>query len=397
MKDSSYTFQTRLLHNDHKYDERTGAVSVPIQQASTFHQIDFDQPGKYDYSRSGNPTREALEETIANLEGGVRGFAFASGMAAISTSFMLLSQSDHVLISEDVYGGTYRMIHDVLGRFGIQHTFVDMTDLEQVATAIQPNTKLIYIETPSNPLLKITDIQAVVKLAKANDCLTFVDNTFMTPALQRPLDFGADIVLHSATKFIAGHSDVVAGLAVVKDEQLGEKLAFLQNSFGSILSAHDSWLVLRGLKTLHCRLEQSSRSAFRLAHSLTKESLVEEVYYPGFSFHPGHSTHLYQAAGPGAVLSFRLPDENAVRLFTKNIQIPVYAVSLGAVESILSYPARMSHASMPPEERRKRGITDGLLRLSVGLENADDLLEDFQNSLAKITQHYSLSPGGIQV
>ena len=397
MKDSSYTFQTRLLHNDHKYDEQTGAVSVPIQQASTFHQIDFDQPGKYDYSRSGNPTREALEATIANLEGGVRGFAFASGMAAISTSFMLLSQNDHVLISEDVYGGTYRMIHDVLGRFGIEHTFVDMTDLEKVATAIQPNTKLIYIETPSNPLLKITDIQAVVKLAKANDCLTFVDNTFMTPALQRPLDFGADIVLHSATKFIAGHSDVVAGLAVVKDEQLGEKLAFLQNSFGSILSAHDSWLVLRGLKTLHCRLEQSSQSAFRLAHSLTKEPLVEEVYYPGFSFHPGHSTHLYQAAGPGAVLSFRLPDENAVRLFTKNIQIPVYAVSLGAVESILSYPARMSHASMPPEERRKRGITDGLLRLSVGLENADDLLEDFKKAFAKISQHYSLSSGGIQV
>ncbi|MGB8001163.1 MAG: cystathionine beta-lyase [Anaerobacillus sp.] len=397
MKDSSYTFQTRLLHNDHKFDKQTGAVSVPIQQASTFHQVDFDQPGKYDYSRSGNPTREALEATIATLENGVRGFAFASGMAAISTSFMLLSQSDHVLISEDVYGGTYRMIHDVLGRFGIEHTFVDMTDLEKVATAIQANTKLIYIETPSNPLLKITDIQAVVKLAKANDCLTFVDNTFMTPALQRPLDFGADIVLHSATKFIAGHSDVVAGLAVVKDEQLGEKLAFLQNSFGSILSAHDSWLVLRGLKTLHCRLEQSSRSAFRIAHVLTKQSLVEEVYYPGFSFHPGNSTHLYQAAGPGAVLSFRLPDEHAVRLFTKYIQIPVYAVSLGAVESILSYPARMSHASMPPEERRKRGITDGLLRLSVGLENADDLLEDFKKAFAKISQQYTLSSEGIQL
>jgi cysteine-S-conjugate beta-lyase len=389
MTTNSYTFQTKLLHNDHKFDKSTGAVSVPIQQASTFHQLDFDQPGKYDYSRSGNPTREALEETIADLEGGVRGFAFASGMAAIATSFMLLSQNDHVLISEDVYGGTYRMIHDVLVRFGISHTFVDMTDLNKVASGIQSNTKVIYIETPSNPLLKVTDIQAVVKLAKANNCLTFVDNTFMTPALQRPLDFGADIVLHSATKFIAGHSDVVAGLAAVKNEKLGEKLAFLQNSFGSILSAHDSWLVLRGLKTLHCRLEQSSRSAFRLAHALLKEPLVEEVYYPGFSFHQGHSTHLYQAAGPGAVLSFRLPDENAVRLFTKHVQIPVYAVSLGAVESILSYPARMSHASMSATERNKRGITDGLLRLSVGLENADDLLQDFKQGFAAINKLYT--------
>ncbi|WP_347549589.1 cystathionine beta-lyase [Pseudalkalibacillus hwajinpoensis] len=397
MNNKSYSFQTKLLHNDHKFDKQTGAVSVPIQQASTFHQIDFDQPGKYDYSRSGNPTREALETTIANLEGGARGFAFASGMAAISTSFMLLSQNDHVLISEDVYGGTYRMIHDVLGRFGIEHTFVDMTDLEQVATAIQSNTKVVYIETPSNPLLKITDIQAVVKLAKANECLTFVDNTFMTPLLQRPLELGADIVLHSATKFIAGHSDVVAGLAVVKDETLGEKLAFLQNSFGSILSAHDSWLVLRGIKTLHCRLEQSSISAFRIAHGLSKEPLVEEVYYPGFSYHPGHSTHLYQASGPGAVLSFRLPDEHAVRMFTKHIQIPVYAVSLGAVESILSYPARMSHASMPPLERQKRGITDGLLRLSVGLENADDLLDDFKKAFAEINKHYKAVSEGVQL
>ncbi|TKD70138.1 cystathionine beta-lyase [Pseudalkalibacillus hwajinpoensis] len=397
MTEHSYTFQTRLLHNDHKFDEGTGAVSVPIQHASTFHQTDFDHSGRYDYSRSGNPTREALETTIANLEGGVKGFAFASGMAAISTSFMLLSQHDHVLVSEDVYGGTYRMIQDVLCRFGIEHTFVDMTNLESVATAIQPNTKVVFIETPSNPLLKITDIQAVVKLSKANGCLTFVDNTFMTPALQRPLDFGADIVLHSATKFIAGHSDVVAGLAVVRDEKLAEKLSFLQNSFGAILSPHDSWLVLRGLKTLHCRLEQSSRSAFRLAHALAKESMVEEVYYPGFSFHPGHSTHVYQAAGPGAVLSFRLADENAVRLFTKHVQIPVYAVSLGAVESILSYPARMSHASMPSDQRKKRGITDGLLRLSVGLENADDLLEDFKNALDAMNQYDTLASGGLHV
>ncbi|TGB01978.1 cystathionine beta-lyase [Halobacillus salinus] len=387
---TDHTFQTRLLHNEHKFDPTTGGVSVPVQHASTYHQS-FDEPGKYDYSRSGNPTREALETTIAELENGTHGFAFASGMAAISTSFMLLSQGDHVVITEDVYGGTFRMIHDVLHRFGIEHTFVDMTDLNAVATAIQPNTKLLYIETPSNPVLNITDIQAVVKLAKANDCLTFVDNTFMTPALQRPLDLGADLVLHSATKFIAGHSDVVAGLAVTNDQSLGEKLGFLQNSFGSILGPHDCWLVLRGLKTLHCRLEQSQRTAEEVATFLARHPAVEQVYFPGFSTHPGHPTHRYQAEGPGAVLSFQLKDEEAVRTFTQRAEVPVFAVSLGAVESILSYPKAMSHASMPQEEREKRGITDGLLRLSVGLEHPKDLIEDFKQALHSIqTRHLFL-------
>ncbi|MFG6149169.1 cystathionine beta-lyase [Halobacillus sp. B23F22_1] len=386
-----HTFQTRLLHNDHKFDRETGAVSVPIQQASTFHQADFDNPGIYDYSRSGNPTREALEDTIANLEGGTRGFAFASGMAAISTSFMLLSKGDHVVISEDVYGGTFRMIHDVLGRFGIEHTFVNMTDLHEVATAIQPNTKVLYIETPSNPLLNITDIQAVSKLAKANDCLTFVDNTFMTPALQQPLELGADLVLHSATKFIAGHSDVVAGLAATNHPEIEAQLGFLQNSFGSILGAHDCWLVLRGLKTLDCRLKQSSESAEVIATYLAGHPLIEEVYYPGFSSHPGSSIHAYQSSGAGAVLSFRLKDEAAVRTFSQHIELPVFAVSLGAVESILSYPAKMSHAAMPEHERLKRGITGGLLRLSVGLENPDDLIRDFENGLEYVSAQQEVS------
>ncbi|RWZ52212.1 cystathionine beta-lyase MetC [Halobacillus fulvus] len=383
---SHHSFQTRLLHNDHKFDPDTGAVSIPVQQASTFHQQDFDHPGAYDYSRSGNPTREALEQTIAELENGTDGYAFASGMAAISTAFMLLSQGDHVVISKDVYGGTFRMIHDVLVRFGIDHTFVDMTDLHDVATSIQPNTKVVYIETPSNPLLNITDIRAVTKLAKANGCLTFVDNTFMTPVLQRPLDLGADLVLHSATKFIAGHSDVVAGLAATNHPEIAERLGFLQNSFGSILGPHDCWLVLRGLKTLHCRITQSSQSALKIASFLQSHPVVEDVYYPGFSSHPGSSTHKYQADGPGAVLSFRLKDEEAVRQFTKQVEIPVFAVSLGAVESILSYPARMSHASMPKQERIDRGITDGLLRLSVGLENPDDLIKDFKQALSHLKQ-----------
>ncbi|WP_240371506.1 cystathionine beta-lyase [Anoxybacteroides rupiense] len=390
--EKSFSFQTNLLHNKWKVDEQTGAVSVPIQHASTFHQADFDVFGKYDYSRSGNPTREALEETIAELEGGIRGFAFSSGMAAISTAFLLLSKGDHVLVTEDVYGGTYRMITEVLSRFGIEYTFVDMTDLHAVASHIRPNTKVIYVETPSNPLLKITDIRGIVKLAKANGCLTFLDNTFMTPALQRPLELGVDVVLHSATKFLSGHSDVVAGLAVVKDRGLAERLYKLQNAFGAILGVQDAWLVLRGLKTLHVRLQQSSQSALKIASFLAKHPKVEEVYYPGLSYHPGHSVQRYQAEGFGAVLSFCLADEAAVRTFVKHVQIPVFAVSLGAVESILSYPAKMSHAAMPKEEREQRGITDGLLRLSVGLEAAEDLIADFERGLSYVSAKESLAP-----
>ncbi|GAC91962.1 cystathionine beta-lyase [Anoxybacillus flavithermus NBRC 109594] len=377
-------WQTQLLHNKWRVDTQTGAVSVPIHHASTFHQFDFDTFGKYDYSRSGNPTREALEETIAELEGGVSGFAFASGMAAISTAFLLLSKGDHVLITDDVYGGTYRIITDVLSRFGIEHTFVDMTDLDAVARHIRPNTKVIYMETPSNPLLKITDIRGVVKLAKAHGCLTFLDNTFATPLLQRPLDLGVDVVLHSATKFLAGHSDVIAGLAVVKDERLAKQLRKLQYSFGAVLGVQDAWLVLRGLKTLHVRLEHSSRSAMQLAQFLHRHPKVAHVYYPGLSHHDGHVIHREQARGFGAVLSFELEDEQAVRTFVQHAHIPIFAVSLGAVESILSYPAKMSHAAMPKAERIRRGITDGLLRISVGLEAIDDLIADFEQALSYV-------------
>ncbi|KYC63378.1 cystathionine beta-lyase [Heyndrickxia coagulans] len=382
MTNEDYSFQTRLLHNSHKIDPATGAVSVPIQHASTYHQADIDQFGKYDYSRSLNPTREALEDVIAELEGGAKGFAFASGMAAISTAFLLLSAGDHVVITEDVYGGTFRMVTEVLTRLGIEHTFVDMTNLEEVRQAVRPNTKAFYVETPSNPLLKVTDIRAVSELAKATGALTFVDNTFLTPALQRPLELGADIVLHSATKFLAGHSDVVAGLAVVKDEALAARLGFLQNSFGAVLGVQDAWLVLRGLKTLHVRLLQSQQSAVKIAHFLDAHPLVRNVYYPGLGHHPQHALQKLEAQGPGAVLSFELEDEEALRTFVSHVKIPVFAVSLGAVESILSYPAKMSHAAMPPEDRRKRGISDSLLRLSVGLENPDDLIADFEQAFS---------------
>lgn len=387
---NNWSFDTRLLHNEYKTDGSTGAVSVPVQHASTFHQASFDEFGEFDYSRSGNPTRQALEETIAALEGGVRGFAFASGMAAISTAFLLLSKGDHVLVTREVYGGTFRMVTEVLNRFGIEHSFVDMTDLNEVALHIQPNTKVIYMETPSNPTLGITDIRGVVKLARANGCLTFLDNTFMTPALQRPLDLGVDIVLHSATKFLGGHSDVLSGLAAVKDPDLAQELYKLQNSFGAVLGVQDCWLILRGLKTLQVRLERSSQTAKQLAEYFNGHPAVKNVYYPGLSSHPGASIHKSQSLGDGAVLSFELENEDAVRKVIRQLKLPVFAVSLGAVESILSYPAKMSHASMPKEEREKRGITDGLLRLSAGVEAAEDLIKDFDQALEAVSSSFTV-------
>ena len=380
---SQEQLETTIIHASTRgdFEQKTGAVNVPIYLSSTFHQENFDEFGPYDYSRSGNPTRDALEKTIAALEGGERGLAFASGIAAISSAFMLLSSDDHIVITEDVYGGTFRFVTEVLTKFNIAHTFVDFTNLDEIAQAIQPNTKLIYIETPSNPRLGITDIQGVVELAKANNCLTFLDNTFMSPLYQRPLDLGVDIVLHSATKFLSGHSDVIAGLAVTKDEELGNRLAFIQNSFGAILGAQDSYTLIQGIKTLGARLTQSTASAQKIATYLDEHALVEEVFYPGLASHPGHDIHIKQSTSPGAVLSFRLPNRETAKAFVDNVSIPVFAVSLGGVESILSYPAQMSHAAMPKDEREKRGITDGLLRFSVGLEHVDDLIADFDQAL----------------
>lgn len=386
--------ETTLIHASTRgnFEQKTGAVNVPIYLSSTFHQENFDTFGPFDYSRSGNPTREALEKTIASLEGGERGLAFASGIAAISSAFMLLSSDDHIVITEDVYGGTYRFVTEILTKLGIKHTFADFTNLEDVAQAIQPNTKLIYIETPSNPRLGITDIEGVVEIAKANDCLTFLDNTFMSPLYQRPLNLGVDLVLHSATKFLSGHSDVIAGLAVTKDEELGNRLAFIQNSFGAILGAQDSYTLIQGIKTLGARLTQSTASAQKLAAYLDEHALVEEVFYPGLKSHPGYEIHARQATNPGAVLSFQLADREAAKRFVDHIKIPVFAVSLGGVESILSYPAQMSHAAMPKAEREKRGITDGLLRFSVGLEHVDDLIADFDQALEVVSQTTKLSP-----
>jgi cystathionine beta-lyase len=375
-------FATRLLHSGNEIDEETGASSIPIYHASTFHHRDLNHPPKHDYTRSGNRTREALENVIAHLENGTHGFAFASGMAAISTVFFKFSSGDHLIVPEDVYGGTYRFLTQVLKRMNIAVSFVDMTDLDKVKAALRPNTKAVYLETPSNPILKITDIRAVADFARSHGILTLIDNTFMTPYLQKPLDLGADIVIHSATKFIGGHSDVLAGLVVVKDEALAKEIRLLQVSIGGVLGPQDAWLLLRGVKTLKARMDVAQKNARRLAEWLAANPKVERVYYPGLKTHPGYALHREQSAGAGAVVSFDMGSKEAAVQLMRRVKLPLVAVSLGSVESILSYPAMMSHASVPREIRLERGITDGLLRFSVGIEDADDLIADLEQAMA---------------
>ncbi|WP_243370926.1 aminotransferase class I/II-fold pyridoxal phosphate-dependent enzyme [Geotalea sp. SG265] len=369
-------FGTKIIHNKHSVDPYTGGLSVPIYQVSTFAQESVDHFGKYDYARSGNPTRDALEETVALLENGSHGFAFASGMAAISSVLLLFSPGDHLVVCEDVYGGAFRVLTVLFRRLGIQSTFVDATDPAKIAEAITPATKAIYLETPSNPLLKITDLRAAAALAREHGLLTLVDNTFMTPYLQRPLDLGCDIVLHSGTKFLNGHSDVICGFAVVKDKELGKRIKFIQNAFGAILGPQDCWLVLRGLKTLRVRMDESQKSAVAVAKWLAEQRRVTEVFYPGLEQHPGYAVHNAQAAGPGAVLSFKLETVELTHRVLEKAECAAFAVSLGGVETIISYPPKMSHAAMPAEERAARGVTDNLVRLSVGLEETEDLIAD---------------------
>lgn len=374
-------FETRLIHGSHAIDPATGALSIPVHQTSTFAQKSVDRFGKYDYARSGNPTREALEEVIADLEGGTHAFAFGSGMAAISSTLLLFAPGDHLVVCEDVYGGAFRVLTRLFSQWGVSVTFVDATCLEAIEAAIIPATKAIYLETPSNPLLKITDLAGAAQLARSRGLLTLVDNTFMTPYLQRPLELGCDIVLHSGTKFLNGHSDVVCGFAVTDNVDLAKRIGFIQNGFGAILGPQDCWLTLRGLKTLKIRMEESQSSAIRIAHWLEAHPRVTRVHYPGLSNHPGFAVHNRQAGGPGAVLSFELESYELTKRLLEGVELAAFAVSLGGVESILSYPAKMSHAAMPASERAARGISDTLVRLSVGLESADDLIADIARVL----------------
>jgi cystathionine beta-lyase len=383
---------TLLIHNKHETDTSvgipTGSIGTPVYQTSTFDQAaaydiermrDYQQ--KYDYSRSGNPTRAALEEIIAELEGGEKGYAFGSGIAAVASVLGILATGDHVITAEDIYGGSYRILNTFYKRWGLEHTSVDASDPENILRALKPNTRALFLETPSNPLLKITDLRACLNIAREKGLLSIVDNTFMTPYLQRPIELGADIVIHSATKFLGGHSDVISGLAVTRTAALGQELYRVQNGFGAVPGPWDVWLVMRGIKTLKVRLLAQQESALRIAAWLEGHPSVEKVYYPGLPDHPGKAVHDAQADGPGAVLSFKTKTlEHAIRFLGK-IRYAAVAVSLGGVETIASYPVRMSHASIPPAERARLGLSDSLVRISAGLEDTDDLIADFDNAL----------------
>lgn len=373
---------TQLIHNGHDLDPATGALGVMVYQTSTYHRKDIREVEELDYSRGSNPTRKALEETIASLEGGARGYAFASGMSGISSVLGMLSTGDHIVIAEDVYGGSRYIAETFYKRWGLLSTAVNTQDPDNIRRALKPNTKALYLESPSNPLLKITDLRACLKIAKEHGLLSIVDNTFMTPYLQRPIELGADIVVHSATKYLGGHCDVVSGLVVTRTEELGQRLYQIQNSFGAVPGPWDAWLVMRGIKTLRVRIETQQDSAFKIASWLLRHTNVAEVNYPGLPGHPGRDVHFSQASGGGAMLSFKTNTTEQALNFYRRIKLAVAAPSLGGVETIASYPVTMSHINMPAAEREAMGITDNLIRISVGLETTEDLIADFEEALA---------------
>jgi len=376
---------TQLIHSI-PVDPLTGAISVPIYQTSTFVQ---DAPGVnkgYDYARTGNPTRAVLEDLVAQLEGGSTGAAFASGLAAIDAVLKLLQSGDEVIAVDDIYGGAFRLFEQVYKKFGITVNYIDTTNPSAVFHALTPKTKLIWIETPTNPTLKITDIKALSKIARAHKCLLAVDNTFASPALQQPLLLGADLVVHSGTKYLGGHSDLIAGLVITADPELGQKIKFLQNASGAILGPFDSWLLIRGIETLHLRVRQHSASARAIAAFLEQHPAVDKVYYPGLVTHPGHAIAASQSKGFGGIVSFSLKEDTieAATAFVTSTNLFKLAESLGGIKSLLSHPAQMTHKTIPAERRKTAGISDGLIRLSVGLEDTEDLIEDLRLSLDKI-------------
>lgn len=375
--------KTKLIHGGIVGDETTGAVSTPIYQVSTYKQDAVGKHRGYEYSRTGNPTRHALEELIKDLEGGHAGFAFSSGMAATSSIMMMFNSGDHVIITDDVYGGTFRVLTKVLNRMGITSTFVDTTDVANVEAALTDRTKAVFLESPTNPLLKVADIAGIARFAKSKGLLTIVDNTFMTPYFQKPITLGADIVVHSATKYLGGHSDVVAGLAVVANEQLATDLHFIQNSVGAVLGPQDSWLMMRGLRTLGLRMEEMASNAQRLAEYLDQHPSVGKVYYPGLSTHDGYEMMKKQTTGFGGMISFDVGSAEKAEDLIKQLRYFTLAESLGAVESLISVPAQMTHASIPADRRAELGIGDGLVRISVGIEDVEDLLEDLEQALGK--------------
>jgi len=375
-------FETTAIHSGGGPCPATGAIVTPIYQTSTFVFEDVGKTKGYDYSRTANPTRKALEDTIAALEGGKAGFAFATGMAAETTVMHLLKQGDHVISQEDLYGGTYRLFESVMKNFGIEFTFVRMDDKDEAEAAIKPNTRMIWIETISNPLLNIVDMGMVADIAKRHGLLTVADNTLPSPYLLRPIEHGIDLVVHSTTKYINGHCDVVGGAVVTATDELGERVQFLLNAMGTCASPFDCWLVLRGIKTLSVRMRQHCQNAAAIAAFLEKHPRVKRVFYPGLKSHPHHKLAQKQMKGYSGMVSFEIVGgAKAVKSFLRRVKIFSLAESLGGVDSLAEHPASMSHAAMPEKFRKKVGITDDLIRLSIGLENIDDLKEDLEHAL----------------
>lgn len=378
-------FETQAIHTGERPDRETGAITAPIYQTSTFAFEDVGKTRKgYDYSRTANPTRAMLQETIAALEGGVAGFAFATGMAAEATVIHLLKAGDHIISGDDVYGGTYRLFQDVMTNFGLEFTFLRMNSREKIEAAIKPNTKMLWLETPSNPLLNIVDVEMAADIGKKHNLLTVIDNTFATPYFMKPIKYGVDLVVHSTTKYLNGHCDVVGGAVVTTTDELTEKVQFLLNGMGTCASPFDCWLVLRGIETLPVRMRQHEANAIVIVDFLKGHPSVKRVFYPGLKSHPGHDIARRQMTGFGGMLSFELNGDSAdVTNFLRKIKIFAMAESLGGVASLAEHPATMSHASMPEEYRQKVGITDELIRLSVGLENVEDLIDDLSQALKR--------------
>ncbi|MFW5966038.1 MAG: cystathionine gamma-synthase [Persicimonas sp.] len=379
---SEFGFGTRSIHAGQEPDEATGAIMTPIFQTSTYVQKSPGEHTGYEYSRTQNPTRHALEDCIASLEGGEHGIAFASGCAATTSILHLLETGAHVVSGDDIYGGTYRLFTKVFEQMGIDFSFVDLTDLEAFEAALTDETELIWLESPTNPLLKICDIEAICEMASARGIPVVVDNTFMSPYFQNPLELGADMVVHSTTKFINGHSDVVGGVVVTDDAETAERLHFLQNSIGAVPGPMDCWLVLRGVKTLHVRMKQHQENARRIADFLEGHEAVERLLYPGLESHPQYELAQRQMSGPGGMITFFLKDGlDKARRVLESVEVFALAESLGGVESLIEHPAIMTHASVPKEVREELGITDGLIRLSVGIEEGDDLVSDLEQAL----------------
>jgi cystathionine beta-lyase/cystathionine gamma-synthase len=378
----NYGFETAAIHTGERPDKAYGAISVPIYQTSNFAFSDFGKTRGYDYSRTGNPTRKALEETIARLEGGKAGFAFATGMAASTTVIHLLRAGDHVICGDDIYGGSFRLFDTVMRNFGIQFTFIRLNDRKRIEKAIKPNTKMIWLESPSNPLLNIIDLELIADIARRHKLLTVMDNTFASPLFLRPIEFGIDLVVHSTTKYINGHCDVIGGAVVTTTDELTERVQFLLNAMGTPASPFDCWLVLRGIETLALRVRQHEKNAFAVAEFLQGHSKVERVFFPGLPSHSGHEIAARQMKGFGGIVSFEIKGGiDGVKRFLRKAELFRIAESLGGPVSLAEHPATMSHASMPPEHRRKAGIKDCLIRLSVGLETADDLIKDIEKAL----------------